>query len=148
MDVSIVVFLNLHLSLLKFLIGHRSFCLSHLNDHQQQLLGQMDILFHKHNLLREQLSKNRVHSDNEMPEFLQEFTGIDSWERNTLAYMSKIISAEAERARDVIRQIIAENRQRISANEAATSEELDRLKTRLEILSKQLQARIETKDFF
>ena len=121
--------------------------MAHLNEHHQQLSGHVELLLQKHDLLRDQLNRRRIHSADKMPDFSHEFTAIDSWERNASAHMNEMINAEVERVRNVIRRIIEENHHRTSTNEAAISEEFDRLKNLLETLSKQLQTRMKTMDF-
>ena len=107
----------------------------------------MEKLLHDHNLLREKLNSHRNHSEDRVPDFSYELILIDAWETGALAQMRKIIRAEAERAREVIRHITRENQHLIFLNNVALSEELDRLKNLLTVLGKQLQARMETMDY-
>jgi len=148
MDVSILCFFfQFSREIICLFVGQQPFCLSHLNNHQQQLAIQMEEIVRDHDLLYEELNKHRIHSESEMPDFVHEFTFIDAWETRTLAQATKIITQEADRARTVIRLVMEENRYRAYAIEVAIAEDFDRLKKSLGTLGEQLQERMKTNDY-
>lgn len=107
----------------------------------------MENIVTDHDLLREEIEKDRTQSAFELPEFTRELKLIDAWENGTLAYITKLINTEAERARNVVRAVMNENRERVYAMESTISEEFDQLKKRLGILSEQIQEKIKNGDY-
>jgi hypothetical protein len=107
----------------------------------------MENIVRDHDLLHEELKKSCIQPVYKLPDFANELSLIDAWETHTLAYVTKIINQEADRARNVVRSIINENRDRMQAVEIAISEKFDQLKKRLAMLSDQLQERMKTSDY-
>jgi hypothetical protein len=133
--------------LMGIFVGHQPFCLPHLNAHQQELAVQMEAIISEHDLLHEELKKPRIQSQDKMPNFVHEFGLIDTWQRRTLAQVTKIVTQEADRARSDIRTIIETNKYRANSNIAAITEEFERLKKRLTKLSEQLQEKMNTSEY-
>lgn len=147
-DVSIVVFFSQSLlNIIGIFSGHQPFCLPHLNAHQQELATQMEAIIGDHDLLREELNKHRIHSQDKMPDFVHEFSLIDAWQTRTLTQVTKMVTQEADRARNVIRSVMEENQRRANSNIVAITEEFEQLKNRLSMLSEQLQERMKTSEY-
>jgi hypothetical protein len=147
-DVSVVVFSSQTLlNIIGFFAGHQPFCLPHLNAHQQELAIQMEAIIGDHDLLREELNKSRMHSQDEMPNFVHEFSLIDAWQTRTLAQVTKLVTQEADRARNVIRTIMDKNQSRATSNTVAITEEFEQLKKRLSMLGEQLQERMKMSEY-
>lgn len=107
----------------------------------------MEMLFHDHNILRDELNSHVHHSEDKGPDFSHELNRIDAWEKDTLSQIERIIRAEAERARQVIHQITRDNQYLLFHKNASLLEELNRLKNLLTALGSRLQARMETMDY-
>lgn len=115
--------------------------------HQQQLNTQMENIVRDHDLLHKELKKPCIQSLYKVPDFVDELSLINAWEARTLAYVTKIINQEADRARNIVHSIINENHDCVQAVEIAISEEFDQLQKRLAMLSDQLQERMKTSDY-
>jgi hypothetical protein len=147
-DVSVAGFSSQSLlNITEIFAGHQPFCFLHLSAHQQELAIQMEGIIGDHDLLREELNKPRIYSQEDMPNFVHEFSLIDAWQTHTLAQVTKVVTQEADRARNVIRTIMDENQRRATSNTVAITEEFERLKKRLAMLSEQLQERMKTSEY-
>jgi hypothetical protein len=100
-----------------------------------------------HDLLHEELNGDHTVLVYESRNFAHELSLIGAWQMRTLTQATKQIAQEADRARNIVHQIIEENRHRIVANEIALSEDFERLKKRLTMLSEQLHVRTKTNDY-
>ncbi|UJR08760.1 hypothetical protein I4U23_013017 [Adineta vaga] len=126
---------------------NQSFCLPHLTTHHQQLTIQMEALISIHDLLHEELDKPHDTLTGDLPTYVREFNLIDTWKDRTIAQITKQITQEADRTRNVIRQIMEENQRRVDADITAITKGFKQLKDRLSTISEQLQARMRSGDY-
>jgi hypothetical protein len=107
----------------------------------------MEAIIGDHDLLREELNKPRIYSQEEMPNFVHEFSLIDAWQTRTLEQVTKVVTQEADRARNVIRTVMKENKYRANFNTVAIAGEFEQLKKRLSMLGEQLQERMKMSEY-